>query len=1553
MKTKLLLTLFLIIPILGFILIKSNSDVKVFSPPPPANENITDSFLIGAMETGWSPDYHLYEDSLGLNMWHKYPQLWGDTNEPVIYPQGWLRNRDGSFCSNDSLFAPWSQYGTEVQQVLHDNYTHHQKTLLQRPKIEWLCYGQRSDYQCETVSNVNQDLWFYTFQLHDVSGTSGEDYRDTSVYGSNQWVRYCHGDPQHPENSRGYVVRRLKANSEQCNRNRTGFAEWWGDSQSDWLIKPRIRIDSMFARTNPETPVCSLKVIAQDGSSILKQAIIKAKYFKDANNNYNGRYIEEYNFGIDTNNLTILHKDWLGTDVTAAWNYNARGNYNPDTMSNHTDIQVYWYANCDMWIDYVRVDNDVANDLFGTSQQHDIFMNWIQWEAKNLACNTDNGEGVLKFYIEVFEFNMIPCMTYVSRKLDSISYANCGKHLSLMADQFTFFQQHMNVYDRGTIMNANFIKKYYLDSVNATQVFGGTYPFLANQKCQSYPTFSRIPDKLPITTGSEILADAVSAANYDAWLQWNLDTVSIFNEHVPFTWDDWWWPKAYVGSYRFLMKLGNEISRTKNIPFIAWVQAHQMSQTCGEMEREPTAEEMDLLANLPVAYGAKGIIYWQYPSWYDNNNPDFYAYCFLNAANTGPRYTNVYGQPKWTKFQEIFKRLKKWGPTVMSFDNTQSFSYIYRNPYERTDLRTNSYIKNIYTFRPGSGEPECPEHGPSEEPPESQSGLTYECPSHTYMQVATFQTETESIDKYFMLVNKRCSPYLGGNSLDSNGGRRDVRLKFYANHSAFNGYNNWTIFDVETGRRVITFDKTQSTLLDLNWYMPGQGKLYRISPVMVKGGTLVTDESISDVSFTCEDTVWNDGYDITIGNSTTISFTDTSKIIMDGGTFQMGEEHDSNPSSITSNAVSSNHWFGYDFNNCTVKVYNSHFQNLANDTTYALNIINCPYVDIRDNTFSFENDALKGGVNVTYYSGSTPFSIQNLYIAYNTFSSNNCTVPLLSVMSYAGITTPALIEHNTLTTSNTSGSTAIMLNEIVGGAVKSNVIANFELSVNALSCSIDIYGNLISSTVNNSVGINGLAGSELKLNPTSGIYLGGMNNVSNTGSSSKNITVNNSYFLLDEGKNVFNTLNNGSDYHLYGSFSNDDISPYETQNCFKFNGTQTLSPAYHVNDYSSDPITFEFTEFNCDNDSSCFAGDLGVGDTVWSECGQGGAFSSVIVVTPKTIHDSLCLEMRKRNYPAAVTKAMALLNLFPDSLLSLDAVSKLYLAKTRTDTSGTSNTELKTFYETLILTHSTNIPLVKRCNYFIQKCKVLLRQYSSAMSGFQQIMEQNPYSYDALVAHWDYMATDLIMQGSGGGESSDYENEGDSLIDGRRSSPITKEQRRQIGETITNIYSETNGQEEKKIEILEELSKKGDIEATKELAEKKALKEAVKTLHPKNIQEHINIVNGDIQKLFAINKSNGSNENQSLIPDKFSLSQNYPNPFNPLTKIKYALPRDVKVVLKIYDILGREVKTLVNEFKKAGYYEIDFTGINLATGVYFYRLEAAEFAQSKKMVLVK
>ncbi len=88
-------------------------------------------------------------------------------------------------------------------------------------------------------------------------------------------------------------------------------------------------------------------------------------------------------------------------------------------------------------------------------------------------------------------------------------------------------------------------------------------------------------------------------------------------------------------------------------------------------------------------------------------------------------------------------------------------------------------------------------------------------------------------------------------------------------------------------------------------------------------------------------------------------------------------------------------------------------------------------------------------------------------------------------------------------------------------------------------------------------------------------------------------------------------------------------------------------------------------------------------------------------------------------------------------------------------------------------------------------------------------------------------------------------------------------------------------------------------------------------------------------------------------PEKFSLSQNYPNPFNPATKIGFELPKSSFAKLVVYDITGREIETLVNENLHAGVYEYDWNGINLPSGVYFYKLTAENFIETKKMILIK
>lgn len=111
---------------------------------------------------------------------------------------------------------------------------------------------------------------------------------------------------------------------------------------------------------------------------------------------------------------------------------------------------------------------------------------------------------------------------------------------------------------------------------------------------------------------------------------------------------------------------------------------------------------------------------------------------------------------------------------------------------------------------------------------------------------------------------------------------------------------------------------------------------------------------------------------------------------------------------------------------------------------------------------------------------------------------------------------------------------------------------------------------------------------------------------------------------------------------------------------------------------------------------------------------------------------------------------------------------------------------------------------------------------------------------------------------------------------------------------------------------------------------------------------------------FGVNASNV--ENKSTVQKSFALEQNYPNPFNPETTISYYLPANGYVTLKIYDLLGREIASLVNEFQNAGFYNSQFSTLNLpagkqgsklSSGVYFYQLTSGDFIRTKKMLLVK
>ncbi len=268
--------------------------------------------------------------------------------------------------------------------------------------------------------------------------------------------------------------------------------------------------------------------------------------------------------------------------------------------------------------------------------------------------------------------------------------------------------------------------------------------------------------------------------------------------------------------------------------------------------REPTNEELDMNVNLAVTYGARGISYFEYNAYlclsgtiYGRGLCDP-VNCNIDPADVTPRIQNVYGQQKWDKIININQRLKTWGPTLMSFNNTDRHSYIYRLADERIALLDNTYFQLIQAFPPNPLDLDQPLNDPDGS-------------NSTYVQAAVFENDVPN-NKYFMIVNRRCSPFRP--DINEPGGKREIIVRFDAN---FGRFVNWKLTDVENGVLIATLNTTTTSAANLGWFMPGEGKLYKLEPVLPNGGTLVADEYVpAGDPFTCEDTVWTNGHDLTI-----------------------------------------------------------------------------------------------------------------------------------------------------------------------------------------------------------------------------------------------------------------------------------------------------------------------------------------------------------------------------------------------------------------------------------------------------------------------------------------------------------------------------------------------------------------------------------------------------------------------------------------------------------------------------------------------------------------
>ena len=817
--------------------------------------------------------------------------------------------------------------------------------------------------------------------------------------------------------------------------------------------------------------------------------------------------------------------------------------------------------------------------------------------------------------------------------------------------------------------------------------------------------------------------------------------------------------------------------------------------------------------------------------------------------------------------------------------------------------------------------------------------------------------------RYFMIVNRRCSPVTDMTC----GGLKRIKVEFdFTNPmlSGFQRFNSLNLIDVENGSLVTTFDRHQDNskpTIDLGFFNPAQGKIYKLVPTLLDGGTLAADEDVTfgtspanGGEYDVNGIVYNGGHKIWIDNPITFNFKENTGIVINGGQFILGGRGYGSSTVRGKNGLK---WNGFIINNGAISQWfeSVRFYDLKNDN-YAIDAVNSILYCSNCTFDNSGNGSNAGGVRIS----TTGNTITPQHFFGNIFQMGSSGMNAINMVS-SPYTSIVQMENNEFYSSGSSISAGIFVNGIAG-PLRNNIISGFNQGIICQNSSADIYENTITGG-SGSKSVSGVAYSYLNMGSSGPTQLAGYNTFDNSGTNSDNIVLENTTFNLNYGYNSFNIGSSANgEYHLGGYiptiFGTTDSPPafQAPKNCFKVNYALTNAISPVTNGYGGPPLQINFLPYYCtkDNETIDFivnAGN-GISDTVY---GMGASYQDQL--TPSLLlYRQISVNSRKMLYDSVIAEGFNFLNNNFDSTGNLDVVSKLFYASLFLDSNGNKLHPLKTFYETLMLNHPDNVQMVCMLYYYDQRCKAALKDYNAALDGFQQIIIEFPNSYEGLVASWDYMSTYLLdtLSGGGGGESGD-DNPKDKpkIRDTFDKTKFNENQRGSIIQNVTKAFEESGRKEKIITEKLKHESDNGNEKAAYYLKVKKALKETIRSKKPKKRKEYISIIQQDINKVYGIGVGGRSVEKTNSVPKVFNLYQNYPNPFNPTATIKYDLPKDVKVLIKVYDILGREVKKLVDEFKKAGSYTVDFNGTNLASGVYFYRIEAGDYVMSKKMVLVK
>ncbi|MBM4158784.1 MAG: hypothetical protein FJ216_08410 [Ignavibacteria bacterium] len=331
---------------------------------------------------------------------------------------------NGVHCDNNQYFDKlkyntWQKHTKIIES--DDNGSEQIRTIMYRPIIQYLCGGQRSDYQAEQITDENQPYWFYSYENSLVNYNLGIwDTIDNSQYGNGERVKYCKSNSEEPGKNACYILEKLRANREQSNR----YVNLWNsDSLYNWYIMPRVRVDSAFVNRpqNFNKPVFALEIYDWNGD-LFRQVIVSARHFKcEFDKIYEGNYIDTFctQMCCDSTNFVIAPDNRLlspyGTDPY------------DKSIKCKIDYKIYWYGNCDMWIDYIRIENEPAHMYL--TNKNSMLVSKLNSEVRRTMHLCDKEVNIPLYYMtDKLELNNLPSIRGINRQIIQAS----GNKISLM-----------------------------------------------------------------------------------------------------------------------------------------------------------------------------------------------------------------------------------------------------------------------------------------------------------------------------------------------------------------------------------------------------------------------------------------------------------------------------------------------------------------------------------------------------------------------------------------------------------------------------------------------------------------------------------------------------------------------------------------------------------------------------------------------------------------------------------------------------------------------------------------------------------------------------------------------------------------------------------------------------------------------------------------------------------------------------------------------------------------------------------------------------------------